>query len=52
MFQRSSDYDHVQDVPFVRMASNPAKLDRCVGKVKRKGGVDNAYAVCKASLGS
>jgi hypothetical protein len=30
----------------------PAKLDRCVAQVKAKGGdVDNAYAVCKASLG-
>ena len=29
----------------------PAKLDRCVAKLKRKGGVENPWAVCKASLG-
>ena len=28
----------------------PAKLDRCVADVKAKGGVDNAWAVCNASL--
>jgi len=28
----------------------PAKLDRCVKKVKAKGGVKNPWAVCKASL--
>lgn len=30
----------------------PAKFDRCVKKVKARGGVDNPYAVCRASLGS
>jgi len=30
----------------------PEKLDRCVSKVKAKGGVENAWAVCKASMGS
>jgi len=29
----------------------PDKLDRCVADVKAKGGVDNAWAVCKASTG-
>jgi len=28
---------------------NPAKFDRCVKAVKRKGGARNAYAVCKAA---
>ena len=29
----------------------PQKLDDCVEKVKAKGGVDNPWAVCNASLG-
>ena len=29
----------------------PEKLDRCVAKVKAKGGVDNPWAVCNASIG-
>ena len=29
----------------------PEKLDRCVAKVKAKGGVENPWAVCKASIG-
>jgi len=28
----------------------PAKLDRCVADVKAKGGVDNPWAVCQASI--
>jgi len=28
----------------------PAKLDRCVKKVKKKGKVRNAWAVCKAAF--
>ena len=28
----------------------PEKLERCVRKVKAKGGVRNAWAVCKASI--
>ena len=28
----------------------PEKLERCVRKVKKKGGVRNAWAVCKAAL--
>ena len=28
----------------------PAKLDRCVDKVKAKGGVDNPWAICNASI--
>ncbi len=28
----------------------PKKLDRCVEKVKKKGKVKNAWAVCKAAL--
>jgi len=29
----------------------PDKLDRCVSDVKAKGGVDNPWAVCNASIG-
>ncbi len=29
----------------------PDKLDRCVDDVKAKGGVDNPWAVCNASIG-
>jgi len=29
----------------------PAKLDRCVDDVKAKGGADNPWAVCNASIG-
>lgn len=29
----------------------PAKLDRCVRKVRAKGGVKNPYAVCVKSTG-
>lgn len=29
----------------------PAKLERCVRKVKRKGGAKNPWAVCKAAVG-
>lgn len=28
----------------------PAKLERCVKKVKAKGGVKSPWAICKASL--
>jgi len=28
----------------------PEKLERCVRKVKKKGGVRNAWDVCKAAL--
>jgi hypothetical protein len=27
------------------------KFDRCVAKVKRKGGAKNPYAICNASMG-
>jgi hypothetical protein len=30
----------------------PAAFDRCVKKVKAKGGADNAYAICRASMGT
>ena len=30
----------------------PAAYDRCVKKIKAKGKVRNAYAVCRASMGS
>ena len=30
----------------------PAAFDRCVKQVKAKGGVTNAYAVCRASMGT
>jgi len=29
----------------------PAKLDKCVDDIKAKGGVDNPWAVCNASIG-
>ncbi len=29
-----------------------AKFDRCVADVKEKGGVDNPYVICQASLGA
>ena len=29
----------------------PAKLDKCVADVKAKGGADNPWAVCNASIG-
>ena len=28
------------------------KFDRCVTKVKQKGGAKNPYAICNASMGS
>ena len=30
----------------------PKAFDRCVQKVTAKGGVRNAYAVCRASMGT
>lgn len=30
----------------------PRQFDRCVKKVKAKGGVKNAYAICRASIGT
>jgi hypothetical protein len=30
---------------------NTKKFDRCVTKVKRKGGAKNPYAICNASMG-
>ena len=30
----------------------PQVFDRCVKKVKAKGGAKNPYAICRASLGS
>ena len=30
----------------------PRELDSCVRQVKKKGNVDNAWAVCRAKLGS
>lgn len=30
----------------------PAAYDRCVKKVRAKGGVKNPYAVCRASMGT
>jgi hypothetical protein len=35
-----------------RSRANPAKLERCVKKVKKRKGVRSAYAVCKASISS
>jgi hypothetical protein len=34
----------------IREVDMPAKLERCVRKVKRKGGVRSPYAVCQAAL--
>jgi hypothetical protein len=30
----------------------PPAFDRCVKKVKAKGGAGNAYAICRASMGT
>lgn len=30
----------------------PAAYDRCVNKVKAKGGATNAFAVCRARMGT
>lgn len=47
----ASDYDTIEEVnPFTQMESNPAKLHRCVKKVKAKGGAKNPWAVCNASI--
>lgn len=52
MFKESSDFDRIEEInPFTQMQSNPEKLHRCVNKVKAKGGVDDPWAVCQASLG-
>lgn len=51
MMMERSDFDTLdQDNPFTKMASNLAKLDRCVKKVKKSGGAKNPYAVCNASM--
>ena len=34
----------------VQVKINPAKLERCVRDVKRRGGAANAYAVCQSAL--
>jgi len=34
----------------VKKGLNTKKFDRCVTKVKRKGGAKNAYAVCNAKM--
>ena len=48
---RSSDFDHIDKIdPFTQMDANPEKLHRCVRKVKAKGGADNPWAVCNASI--
>lgn len=35
-----------------RKPSNPAKFDRCVKAVKKRGGAVSPYAVCKKSVGN
>jgi hypothetical protein len=51
MILKSSDFDHFDEInPFTQMEHNPEALHRCVNKVKGKKGVNNAYAVCNASL--
>lgn len=50
MFLQRNDYDRMVMVPFLGFSSNPAKLDRCVKKVKAQGGAKNAWAVCKSSM--
>jgi hypothetical protein len=49
--KRSSDFDRIEQMdPFCQMSHNPDKLHRCVSKVQSKGKVDNAWAVCNASM--
>ena len=51
LMKRSSDFDRIEQMdPFCQMSHNPDKLHRCVSKVQSKGKVDNAWAVCNASL--
>ena len=50
MFMDRSDLDRIEMHPHLGLSSNPEKLDRCVKKVKAKGGARNAWAVCNASL--
>ena len=50
MFLRSSDLDEMVEHPHLGLKSNPAKLHRCVKKVKARGGADNPWAVCNASI--
>ena len=50
MFLKSSDYDRMTMVPWLGFSSNPAKLERCVKKVKARGG-KNPWAICQASTG-
>lgn len=52
LMKLSSDFDRIEQIdPFCQMSHNPDKLHRCVSKVQAKGKVDNAWAVCNASLG-
>ena len=51
MFLRSSDLNTIDEIhPHLGLKSNPAKLHRCVKKVKARGGADNPWAVCNASI--
>ncbi len=50
MFLKRSDYDRMVMDPFTGFSSNPAKLERCVKKVKARGG-RNPWAICQASTG-
>ena len=51
LMKMTSDFDRIEQIdPFCQMSHNPAKMDRCAKKVQQKGNVDNARAVCNASL--
>lgn len=48
---RSSDFDHFdKENPFTKMASNPAKMHRCVDDVKKQKKAADAWAICNASI--
>ena len=45
LMKMTSDFDRIEQIdPFCQMSHNPAK------KVQQKGNVDNARAMCNASL--
>lgn len=48
---RASDFDHFDKIdPFTQMASNPAKLHRCVDDVKKQRKAADPWAVCNAAI--
>ena len=50
MFLKRSDFDRMTMVPWLGFSSNPAKLERCVKKVKARGG-KKPWAICQAMTG-